>query len=232
MVLLSIESSALVASVALVDEDKVIAEYTVNFKKTHSQTLMPMVDEICKMCEMDLKTLSGVAISRGPGSFTGLRIGSSSAKGIAYALNIPIVEVPTLEAMAYNLWGSEKLIVPIMDARRDQVYAGAYSFDSDGLPSSVLSERAVSIDELIMDLKKIGRAAIFLGDGVPRFRNAIDEKLDLDHAYAPQNNSAQRAASVGSLGILYLKRGISVSAFSHKPVYLRKSQAERMREDA
>ena len=126
MKILGIESSSLVASAAVVSDGILTAEYTVNFKKTHSQTLLPMIHEIVNMLEMDLRSLDAIAVAGGPGSFTGLRIGGATAKGLGLALKKPLVHVPTVEAMAYNLWGSSALVCPIMDARRNQVYTGLY----------------------------------------------------------------------------------------------------------
>ena len=127
MKLLALDSSGLVASAAIVDDNITIAEYTVNYKKTHSQTLLPMLDEIKRMTELDLHTIDAIAIAAGPGSFTGLRIGAATAKGLGLALEIPIIPVPTVDSLAYNLYGSDKLICPLMDARRNQVYTGLYT---------------------------------------------------------------------------------------------------------
>ena len=178
MKILGIESAALVASVAIIDENVTIAEYTTNFKKTHSETLLPMLDEIVKMTGISLSELSAIAVSGGPGSFTGLRIGAASAKGLGLALDLPLIEVPTLDAMAMNIYASDALIVPIMDARRNQVYTGIYKNETK-LKVKVES-MAVSIDELFEILKETGakenvKRAIFLGDGVPVFREYIDE---------------------------------------------------------
>ena len=125
MRILALDSSGLVASVAVVEKDgeetSTIAEYTVNYKKTHSQTLLPMLDEIAHMTELDLNTVDAIAVAGGPGSFTGLRIGSATAKGLGLALKKPLIHIPTLEGLAYNLWGTDKSVCPIMDARRGQV---------------------------------------------------------------------------------------------------------------
>ena len=134
MKILALDSSGLVASVAVMQDDTLQAEYTVNYKKTHSQTLLPMLDEVAKMTELDLNTIDAIAISGGPGSFTGLRIGSATAKGLGLALKKPLIHIPTVDALAFNLYGVEKLICPIMDARRNQVYTGLYrdGADTDG----------------------------------------------------------------------------------------------------
>ena len=118
MRILALDSSGLVASVAVVEEEQTIAEYTVNYKKTHSQTLLPMLDEIVKMTEMNLGEIDAIAVAGGPGSFTGLRIGSATAKGLGLALKKPLIHIPTVDGLAYNLYGNEGVICPIMDARR------------------------------------------------------------------------------------------------------------------
>ena len=233
MKILGIESAALVASVAIIDEDVTIAEYTTNFKKTHSETLLPMLDEIVKM--ISLNELSAIAVSGGPGSFTGLRIGAASAKGLGLALDLPLIHVPTLDAMAMNIYASDALIVPIMDARRNQVYTGIYKNDTK---LEVKAESmAVSIDELFEILKEIGakenvKRAIFLGDGVPVFREYIDEKLTIKHDFAPSHLNRQRASNIAMLGMEMMKAGKVISAYDMRPNYLRKSQAERERDVA
>ena len=127
MNILAIDTTGLVASVALVNEDKTIGEFTTNYKKTHSQTIMPMIEILVKMLEVDLDTVDYIACACGPGSFTGLRIGAATAKGLAHGLGKQIIAVPTLDALAYNMMESNNLIVPIMDARRNQVYSALYS---------------------------------------------------------------------------------------------------------
>ena len=118
MRILGLDSSGIVASVAVVEDDVRVAEYTINYKKTHSQTLLPMLDEIVKMTELDLESIDAIAVAAGPGSFTGLRIGSATAKGLGLALKKPLVAIPTVEGLAYNLYDTPGLICPIMDARR------------------------------------------------------------------------------------------------------------------
>ena len=130
MKVLAIDSSGLTATVALVEDDRTIAEYTVDYKKTHSQTLLPMISEMMEMVEMDIASVDAIAVSGGPGSFTGLRIGSATAKGLGFALNKPLVHVPTVDALAYSVYGCQDIICPIMDARRNQVYTGLYTFST------------------------------------------------------------------------------------------------------
>ena len=228
MRILALDSSGLVASVAIVEEEQTVAEYTVNYKKTHSQTLLPMLDEIVKMTDMGLQTIDAIAVAGGPGSFTGLRIGSATAKGLGLALNKPLIHIPTLEGMAYNLYGSSAVVCPIMDARRKQVYTGIYRFTEGKL--EVLEEQmAIAVDELIQKLNEMGEETVFLGDGVPVYADCLREGLSIPFTFAPANMNRQRASSVGLLGIEYLKQGKTESAREHEPNYLRVSQAERER---
>lgn len=236
MRILALDSSGLVAAVAIVEEasgnEQTIAEYTLNYKKTHSQTLLPMLDEIVKMTGLDLNEIDAIAVAAGPGSFTGLRIGSATAKGLGLALDKPLIHIPTLEGLAYNLCGTEKVVCPILDARRGQVYAGIYEFNGDRL--SVLEDQmAVGIEELGERLRSYDRKVIFLGDGVPVFREALREKImaGCDISFAPANLNRQRAASVGALALRYYREGKIENAADHKPDYLRASQAERERQE-
>ena len=227
MKILGIESASLVASAAIWEDDLITAEYTVNHKKTHSQTLLPMIEEIVRMTETDLSSVDAIAISAGPGSFTGLRIGAATAKGLGLALDKPLIAVPTLDATAYNIFGSKDLICPIMDARRSQVYNGLYRHDDSF--EVIEAGRAMDMHELIKELdeKYAGERVIFLGDGVPVYRDMIEAELHCGHIYAPAGLARQRAASVASLGAEMLKRGETVSSDAMAPDYLRLSQAER-----
>ena len=228
MKILGIESAALVASVAIIDEDVTIAEYTTNFKKTHSETLLPMLDEIVKMTGISLSELSAIAVSGGPGSFTGLRIGVATAKGISLAINKKLINVPTLDALAYNFYDTSALIVPIMDARRAQVYTGTYR--NKNKFEIVKSGRAISIEDLINELNELGESVIFLGDAVPVHKEIIEKELKVKFSFAPANMNRQRAASVALLGKEYFLEGKSIDSKDFEIEYLRKSQAERERE--
>lgn len=234
MKILGLDSSGLVASVAVVEDDgtnsNLLAEYTVNYKKTHSQTLLPMLDEIATMIELDLNTIDAIAVAGGPGSFTGLRIGSATAKGLGLALQKPLVHIPTVDALAYNLYGTEKLICPLMDARRNQVYTGIYEFWGEEL-TVVEPQMAVSIEEIAGKLCKYEREVIFLGDGVPVFRQVLTEKLmtGMSFSFAPAHVNKQRAAAVAMLAVSYVRAGKTETAAEHRPDYLRLSQAERER---
>lgn len=228
MRILGLDSSGLVASVAIIEDENLLGEYTVNYKKTHSQTLLPMLDEVARMIELDMSTIDAIAIAGGPGSFTGLRIGSATAKGLGLALNKPIINVPTVDALAYNLVGHRDMICPLMDARRNQTYTGLYRFMGNEL--EVIREQcAVGIDEIIADINERGVPVVFLGDGVPVFTEYIKEHMQVECTFAPAHMNKQRAGAVAALGMKYFAEGRYESAEEHKPEYLRLSQAERER---
>lgn len=228
MKILGLDSSGLVASVAVVEGENLLAEYTVNYKKTHSQTLLPMLDEIARMTELDLNSIDAIAVAGGPGSFTGLRIGSATAKGLGFALGKPLVQVPTVDGLAYNLWGCRDLVCPLMDARRNQTYTGLYDL-AGGKMQVVRAQCAVGIDEIIGSVNAQGRPVVFLGDGVPVFREFIREHCKAPYSYAPAHMNKQRGASVASLAAVYFQEGKFQTAAQHRPDYLRLSQAERER---
>lgn len=232
MKILALDSSGLVASVAIVVDGITVAEYTVNHKKTHSQTLLPMLNEIKEMTQLDLATVDAIAVASGPGSFTGLRIGSATAKGLGLALNIPIIPVPTVDALAYNLYGSNDLICPIMDARRNQVYTGLYEFENDKLKiieKQCAADISDTVDKINDICGKSNKKVIFLGDGVDVYRQRIEEIINVGYSFAPACANRQRAACVATLGIELYKNGIYETAADHAPEYLRLSQAERER---
>ena len=226
MKILSIDATGLVASCAIVDDEKTIAEFTTNYKKTHSQTLMPMIEEICKMVELDLKDIDYIACASGPGSFTGLRIGAATAKGLAHGLNKKIIPVPTLDALAYNLIGSAVPVVPIMDARRNQVYTAIYRAENE--LERLMDFTACDISELLEKVLEIRDRAVFLGDGVPAFKETIKAASD-GFKRAPVSSNMQRGASVGALALERVDTAVGYDDF--ELIYLRKSQAEREREE-
>ena len=240
MKVLAIESSGLTASVAVVEETRTVAEYTVDYKKTHSQTLLPMIDEVVRMTDLDLAEIDAIAVSGGPGSFTGLRIGSATAKGLGLALDKPLIHVPTVDGLAYQVYGCGDIICPIMDARRNQVYTGIYTFSAsagkkegirevDPVFQVLRMQMAIAVEDLIRRLNNYNRPVVFLGDGVPVYREMLSAGLKVPYSFAPPYMNRQRAAVVGALGIRYYQAGKYETAMEHQPEYLRQSQAERER---
>lgn len=228
MKILGLDSSGLTASVAVVEDNHLLGEYTINYKKTHSQTLLPMLDEVAKMIELDLNTIDAIAVAGGPGSFTGLRIGSATAKGLGLALEKPIVNVPTVDALAYNLVGHQDMVCPLMDARRNQTYTGLYRFQNDKM-QILRPQCAVGIDEIIDCINEQNMPVIFLGDGVSVFLPYINEQIKVPFQTAPAHLNMQRAGAVAVLGMRYFAEGKYETAEEHAPKYLRLSQAERER---
>lgn len=228
MRILAIDSSGLVATVAILEKNSMLAEYTLNYKKTHSQTLLPMLDEIVKQLDFDLETIDAIAVAAGPGSFTGLRIGSATAKGLGLALDKPVIPVPTVDALAYNVWGVNDVVCPMMDARRNQVYTGLYEFTDEKMKILVPQE-AVAIEEILEQINIIGRPVIFLGDGVPVQEKTIQQTIKVPYRFAPAHMARQRAGALGALAFVYYEDGKVEHAREHKPDYLRLSQAERER---
>ncbi|MBQ9091139.1 MAG: tRNA (adenosine(37)-N6)-threonylcarbamoyltransferase complex dimerization subunit type 1 TsaB [Anaerotignum sp.] len=228
MKILGIDTTGQTASAALVEEDKLIAEFTLNYKLTHSQTIMPMIAEIMERSETDKASIDCIACAAGPGSFTGLRIGAATAKGFALALDKPLVAVPTLDALAYNMFETNKIICPIMDARRNQVYAAFYMWEN-GKMLRLTDHMAESIDRIIEIAEILEQDVIFLGDGVPVHR----EKLEQNPAFlfAPAHCNMQRASSVAALGMMMAEEGLAKPGDEFELIYLRKSQAEREREE-
>ena len=227
MRILGIESSSLVASAAIYEDGITMAEYTVDFKMTHSQTLLPMIDEMVKLVGIDLNTIDAIAVSGGPGSFTGLRIGSATAKGLGLALNKPLIHVPTLDATAYNLFGASGLICPIMDARRNQVYAAFYMWENGKL-IRLTDHMAESIERVIEIAEMLEHEVIFLGDGVPVHRERLEQNPAF--LFAPAHCNMQRASAVAALGAIMAEEGLAKPGNAFELIYLRKSQAERERE--
>lgn len=228
MKILALDSSGLVASVAVVEDGDLLAEYTVNYKKTHSQTLLPMLDAVVQMIQLKLDTVDAIAVASGPGSFTGLRIGSATAKGLGLALDKPLISVPTTQAMAYGLYGASGVICPIMDARREQVYTGFYRF-TGGRMEVLHDQMAADIRQVIQMLGEMGQPVIFSGDGVAVYRDVIEEFMEVPVCFAPAHVDRQRAGAVAALAMEYLKEGRTETAGEHRPEYLRVSQAERER---
>lgn len=232
MKIIAIDSSGLVASVAILKEDTILAQYSVDYKKTHSQTLLPMLAEITKMTEFEMNQVDAIAVAKGPGSFTGLRIGSATAKGLAFSLDKPIIEVPTLEAMAYQLFGYEGVICPMMDARRGQVYTGLYQYERvDGVSQfQVLSDQqAVSVEEIIAQVNERKKPVIYLGDGQAAYMEKIAQLTEVPYEVAPAFLGRQNAAALAVLAKKYYEQGRFVMSNEHRPDYLRLSQAERER---
>ncbi len=225
MTVLAIDTSSSVAAVAVSRDGVLLGEYTLCSGLTHSQRLLPMVDELLKSLNMTIADIDAFACSTGPGSFTGLRIGIASVKGFAFVGNKPCVAVSGLEAMAYNHMHTDYLICPLMDARAGQVYNGVYH-RFRGRLKTLTPPRAVEIETVIRELKESGKTVLFLGDGVKPNLEKIRE-LGAKAVIGEFNNNMQRAATIALIAEEKIKKGETVSGQELEAEYLRKSQAER-----
>lgn len=228
MKILAIDTSGVAASAAIVDNGKLLAEEVLNYKLTHSQTIMPLVDDVCKKTDTVLETIDYIACSEGPGSFTGLRIGAATAKGLALGLSKKIITVPTLDVLAYNVFGTENIICPIMDARRNQVYSAFYSWEGSSLVR-VSDYMAEGIDYIIEKANEFGKKVIFLGDGVPVHKSKLEENENF--MFVPASLMIQRASSLAVAAKRKAEKGEMIPGSEFEIMYLRKSQAEREREE-
>ncbi|MDY2628357.1 MAG: tRNA (adenosine(37)-N6)-threonylcarbamoyltransferase complex dimerization subunit type 1 TsaB [Lachnospiraceae bacterium] len=230
MKILGIESAAMTASAAILEDDHLTAEYTIDYKKTHSQTLLPMIAEIKDMIQLDLDTIDAIAVSGGPGSFTGLRIGSTTAKGLGLALNKKLVHVPTLDAMAYQIFGTPGLICAMMDARKENVFAGIYRNQKE---FQVIKPAChTNVCQLAEILNQLGETVIFTGDGADTYWELLEKNCTVDIRRAPAFACRARAGAVAALGLVYCREGRTETAVEHVPDYLRVSQAERQLAEA
>ena len=227
MKVLGLDSSGLVAGVALIQDDVLIAEYTTDYKKTHSQTLLPMLDELRRMVDLDLKSIDLIAVAAGPGSFTGLRIGIAAVKGLAWAADKPCLGISTLEAMAENIAHLNGLVVGAMDARRAQVYNAVFEA-KDGVLTRLTPDRAISLEDLCAQLTGKDQPITVLGDGGMLCQRYLTEH-GVKCSLAPAALLYQNAVGVGLAAERAYARGETVSAQELLPVYLRPAQAERLR---
>lgn len=225
MKILGIESAAMTASVAVMEDDHLTAEYTIDYKKTHSQTLLPMIAAVRDIIELDLDTVDAIAVSGGPGSFTGLRIGSTTAKGLGLALGKPLIHVPTLDAMAYQIFGVPGVVCSMLDARKSNVFAGIYRNQEEF--QVVSSAFHASVQELAEKLNEIGEPVLFTGDGADAYKAQLEAGCTVPIRFAPSFASRARAGAVAALGKVYYENGNIQTAVEHVPDYLRVSQAER-----
>lgn len=225
MKILSIDTSAKVSTVSIVSEDKVICEYSVNLNFTHSQTIMPMCDEILKTTQISLSDIDAFGVCTGPGSFTGLRIGISAIKGMAYALNKPCISVSTLDALSYNMLDFDGIICCVMDARCNQVYNAIYENNNSNL-QKITQDRAVIIDDLLVELKLLKKNIILVGDGADLCYNKFKDTLP-NIRMASVSNRYQKASSVGLACVKKYNDNLLVSANDLMPEYLRLPQAQR-----
>lgn len=224
MKVLGIDTSSLAASVAVIEDNKLICEYTINTKKTHSQKLMPMIENMLKISDIDINDIDLIAVCEGPGSFTGLRIGMATAKAISHVNKLPIVAVNSLELLAGNMNLCEKNICSILDAQRTQVYTGRYKFEGGKLVN-IKSVEVIEIDLLIEELKNTNEEWIIVGEAVYKYLDKINEVPTI-HIPSPSHN-VNKSSSLCTIAIQKYNNKLDIhDCYSIVPVYIRKSQAE------
>lgn len=231
MTILSVDSSYKPMSAAISRDGSLMAECFFSLGLTHSETLMPVIDEMIKRAGISLSEIDALAVTEGPGSFTGLRIGSGTVKGLADALDIPVIPVPTLEVMAFNIFSPGCIICPMLDARRGNVYSAVYGYEGESL-KNLMPQCIISLEDLLGKLEPLGEKVIFSGDAELLFRDRIDEKLKLPHFYAPLNLRDQRAGALSALAEIKHKEGLAVNGAEFKPLYIKETHAEEERKEA
>ena len=226
MSIVSLDTSSQVSSTAVLSEDRVAAELIMQGALTHSETLMPHIEAVLHMARVKKEELEGIAVSIGPGSFTGLRIGLAAAKMMAYALQIPLILVPTLEALAHHRICEGVRLVAVMDAQKGNVYAQEFAWkaDADGLVLHVVRPLAIlPLTEVIVGFAGTAQPVLLLGDAMQK---RIDMPLPAGVRLAPIHARMPRAACVGLAGLTRLRNGETADPMTAAPLYLRRSEAE------
>jgi tRNA threonylcarbamoyladenosine biosynthesis protein TsaB len=226
--ILAFDTSTQTGSVAILDESVLVAEHTLNVRTTHSERLLAVVDRLLADAELALGDMSGLAVAVGPGSFTGLRIGISTAKGLAFATGLPVAAVPTLDALAYTLPFASLPVCPVLDAKKGEVYTSLYEWHGDRMERRweylALSPEALA--------ERISNDVVFVGDGVGPFREILSDRLGRRAHFTSGSRRLPSAACVAQLGLSLLAEGETVSPEVLAPLYLRSSEAELRRRHA
>ena len=222
MLILGIETSTKTGSVAVLNEENLVAQYTLNIEITHSERLMATVDRMLEDSAIAITDIDGFAVSIGPGSFTGLRVGLSTVKGLAFVTKKPVAAVPTLRALAWNLSQAAYPVCPLLDARKNEVYAALYEFHDADLVQ-VMEEKAISIAGL---RTRITGKTLFTGEASRIYRKQIEETLGDRAWFAPVSACYPSAASVAEIGLSMIRNGETAEPDSLIPLYIRRPEAE------
>jgi len=223
--ILGIDTSTKYCNIGLIEDEDILINYTMNgLRKKHSSILMPAIKDLFKIMDLKIEEIHGVAVSIGPGSFTGLRIGLSVAKGLSYACSLPLLGIPTLEAMAFSLAGIPNLICPILESNKDEIYDVVFR-GGESL-HRIMDYKCEDIHSLLARLSPLREKIIFLGDGIKRYRDNIKIKIGKDALFIDSQINLPMATNVAFLGLnkLIKKEEDDISKLS--PFYLRKSEAE------
>ena len=223
MKILGIDTSTSCGSIGLIDDDTIVADYLLNIPMTHSERLLHSIDHVLKQGGCSVEDLDGWAVALGPGSFTGLRIGVSTIKGLAFAAQKPVAGVPALDALAFNISPTPYLICPILDARKGEVYTAFFRYETGGALNRISAYQAIRPEELA---KKIEEKTIFLGTGVRTYKDYLRSALPAlaSFAFAPLN--LPHGSAVAKLGIERIRRNDILDLSTFTPIYVRASEAE------
>ncbi len=223
MKVLALETATLAGSIAILDDvEGLIGEVKVSVKIAHSERLMPSIEWLLKASAVSIKEIDAFAVSIGPGSFTGLRIGLSTVKGFAFATGRPVVPVRTLDAFARTMPICRHIICPMLDARKNEVYAAFYRWDDD-ICTKLMPETSIKPGELLNDIHE---PVVFMGEGAKIYKNVISDLLKTRAIFAPPSQMSPSASTVAEIAIEMIKQGVAVDPVSLTPYYIRKSEAE------
>lgn len=224
MRILALDTSSMMGSVAVADEEKVIAEELLNIEVTHSERLIPSVDAVLEKAGISISGVDGFGVAIGPGSFTGLRIGIAAVKGFAFCTRRPVVGISSLAALAYNLCGSEKPVISVLDARRGEIYVGVYVFEGDDA-RAILPDTVMKPEKVIEYAASLGKRVTFVGDGIGRLRPLIEKQLR-GAVIPPPGINHPRASNIAWLALKRIAAGNADDLVALNPNYIRKSDAE------
>jgi len=223
--ILGIDTSTKFCNLSLIEDEEILIEYTINgLKKKHSSILVPAIKNLLKTIDLKIEEINGIAVSMGPGSFTGLRIGLSVAKGLCYARSLPLLGIPTLDAMAFPFKEIPYLICPILESKKDEIYDVV--FRGGVSLHKVMDYKCEDIQSLLFRLSPLKEKIIFSGDGIKKYRDIIKEKIGKDALFIDSQLNLPVATSIAFLGLNKLKKGEKDNISTLSPFYLRKSEAE------
>ena len=225
MIILSIDSSTPVAGVAISQEGKLLGEFMLQTKNTHSETMIPMIQQLLDEMQLSIDAVDAVAVTQGPGSFTGLRIGMATAKGLVQGGGKKLITVPTLDCLAYNLVHYPGILCPIMNAQKKQVYTALYRSGISGM-IKLSEDQAIAAEQLARQLQKMQEDIWFVGDGASVFAKVFSEALGEKYHVAPEHLIMPRAGTLAILAEQKAAQGQFADLFSAELIYIRKSEAE------
>jgi len=229
---LAIDSSSIVTTIAVLNEEKLLAEYIENDRQSHSEKMMVVIKKVLKNLGLAVSDLDVIAVAKGPGSFTGIRIGMACAQGIAHAISKPMIGVNTLDGLAHNLMHSKDLICPVINAQRQELYTSIYC-DTDGKFERLWEYKLIKADKLAQELLNLNKRVVILGDGTLILKKELEKSQIFPEniLFAHPVFSMPRASSIAAVALQQYRQGNAQDCFTIKPFYIRKSNAEEKWEE-